>query len=62
MDERVKVDLAVTSCPECWTLLLLDRPSQAHIFTCPTCLSEMRVVAGFVETLAYGTSNRIHRL
>jgi hypothetical protein len=56
------VNVAVASCPECWTLLLLDRPSQALHFPCPTCLAALRIVGGFLEALAYGNSNRLHHL
>lgn len=62
MIERERIDVAVAACPECWTLLCLDRPHQAEVFPCPLCWAELQVAGAFVEALAYGTSNRIHHL
>jgi hypothetical protein len=62
MIERERIDVAVSACPECWTLLCLERPSQAQRFDCPLCMVGLQVRGGFVEALAYGTSNRIHHL
>ena len=62
MIERQGADVAVSACPECWTLLCLERPSQAQRFDCPLCAAALRVSGAFVEALAYGTSNRIHPL
>jgi hypothetical protein len=62
VEQRDSVNVGVASCPECWTLICLDRPVQSEIFPCPTCETELQVVAGFIETLAYGDTSRIHHL
>lgn len=57
-----QTDVAAADCPECEALLLLDRPAQAEIFTCPVCGADLQVRGGYIEEMSYGEFSPIHHL
>jgi DNA-directed RNA polymerase subunit M/transcription elongation factor TFIIS len=57
-----KIDIAAADCPECETLLVLDRPAQAEVFTCPVCEADLQVRGGYIEEMSYGEFSPIHHL
>jgi len=61
--ERIdSVDVAVADCPECEALLVLDRPHQGQVFTCPVCEADLQVRGGYIEEISYGEFSPIIHL